>query len=255
MTQLFKRRCVSENSYIKEENKGIIKIKDIKIGDNILCRDIVSNCDEYNKIINKINTCVDKENRIKITLSNGSIIHSSKLHPILIFGENGYKYINIDDLKNNDVVIKPELNNTFNDYSNNIETNNISWFIGHHLGDGNTGLCKHKYKKNYGKREYTYETYRFRILSNSKECVDNYSKIHGLLSGSNTHVNLSKRKHYKTDVWEYHSTIKKNKELIEKYLDNQSGNKTYSSFVPNYIKNNNTWIPFLSGLIRCRWLY
>jgi len=249
LAQLFKRRCVSEHSYVKEKNKGLIKIKDIQIGDYVLSKNIENNVDKYEKVLDKFDTVVDANNRVEIMLSNGTILHSSKLHPILIFNENGYEYVNIENLKIGDVVVKPKLNGKFFDISDDDSVNDISWFIGHHLGDGNTGLCKCKTTKNYGRGEYVYERYRFRLLSNSKECVDNYAKIHKLLSNSNINVRLSTRKHYKSDVWEYHSTIKKNKEIIENYLDSQSGNKTYSSFVPNYIKNNNTWIPFISGLI------
>jgi ribonucleoside-diphosphate reductase alpha chain len=251
LTQLFKRRCVSENSYVKIKNKGLIKIKDVNVGDYILSKNINTNNDEYNLIIDKFNTNVEENDRVIITLSNGSKLKTSKKHPILTFNNNGYKYVDVKDLKINDIVIKPSLSYN-NDFSEESFENDISWFIGHHLGDGNSGYVNIKYNKNYGKKIYKYKKVRFRILGDNKECIKNYKRIHRSLlniNNDNSDVKLSTRKYYKSDVWEYSSNNNINSDIIIKYFDNQIGNKTYSSFVPSYIKKNNTWIPFLAGII------
>jgi hypothetical protein len=246
LTHLYKRRCVSDESYVKIKEKGLIKIKDVNIGDHILCNDNNNNIDEYCKVLDKFNTVVSEDDRLNIILSNGTQLKTSKKHPVLTFNDNGYEYINSEFLKINDVLIKPQLN-IFNSYSEDNNINDISWFIGHHLGDGNSGWITNIDNRHI--KQHIYKKIRIRILSNSEECVQNYERVHKLISKSKTSTHLSKRKDYKSKVWEYYSTLNENENIVDKYFDNQIGNKTYNSYIPSFIKNNNTWIPFLAGLI------
>jgi hypothetical protein len=249
LTHLYKRRCVDENSLVKIKGKGLIKISEVNIGDYILGRDINSNNDGYYKILNKFKSDVDVSDRLKVTLSNGSEIKTSKKHPILVYNDNGYEYINSGELKINDVLIKPSKDNLSIDMSDEKDLNDIAWFIGFHLGDGNSGIVNTKYKKPYGKNVYEYKRVRIRCLGDNKETIENYRRIHSALTNSKSKVSSSKRKHYKSNVWEYVSTINKNKGLVEKYFDNQIGNKTYFSKTPKFVKENNLYLPFIAGLI------
>ncbi|MFW6219249.1 MAG: LAGLIDADG family homing endonuclease [bacterium] len=117
LTQLFKRRCVEENSYVISKN-GILKIKDIKVGDYVLSRNNITGNDEYNKVLNKFISDVKKDDRLIIKLKNGTQIKTSKKHPILVLENNNLKYKNAGELKLNDLLIKPK-ENEYVEFNNN----------------------------------------------------------------------------------------------------------------------------------------
>jgi ribonucleoside-diphosphate reductase alpha chain len=234
LAQLFKRRCVEENSNVISLEKGIIPIKDIEIGMSILSYNIDTNISKFKKVLNKFYTEVEKEDRINIKFSNGSYINSSKKHPILVLDEK-YNYKNIKDIKENDITIKVEKNNIFN---NNFDENlkDIGWFIGNHMGDGTCGLKDKKY-------------IRFRNLGNEENTIKKYTEVLNFLLKSKNEYLISKSKRFKSKVWEVTFNNKDLFKIIEDYFDNQIGKKTYNGFVPSYIKDNNLYFPFIAGLI------
>jgi ribonucleotide reductase alpha subunit len=235
LVQLFKRRCVEENSKIITLEKDIISIKDVEIGMHVLSFNINNKQSEFKKVINKFNTDVDKDDRISISFINGIILNTSKKHPILTLNED-YNYKQISELKEKDVCIKIEKRffNNIDDFD--YELKDIGWFIGNHMGDGTCGLC--------GKN-----TIRFRNLGNEENTIKKYTDILNSLIDTNYDYKISTLKNYKSKVWEVSFCNKKLFNIIEKYFDNQIGKKTYNGFIPSFIKNNNLFIPFIAGLI------
>lgn len=242
LAQLFKRRCVEENSNVVT-NDGIKSIKDVKKGDYVLSYNTDKNKSEFKRVVDKFATDVDINDRIIITLSNGTKLKTSKKHPILTLKEK-YEFVKSSNLYVGDICIKPEKNNVVDKKTTDSD---IAWFIGAHLGDGTCGKIKSISKKSYG--TYTYDKLRFRMLGDNEDVVKNYENILNNLTDCNFNYKKSTQKRYKTTVWESHNTSKKLVEVCEKYLDNQIGKKVYNAIVPSYIIKNNLWIPFIAGLI------
>ncbi len=73
IVQISKRRggCVEENSFVKIQDKGILKIKNVQVGDKILSYDIHSKKSKYKTILDKYYTDVKTDNQIKVVLING----------------------------------------------------------------------------------------------------------------------------------------------------------------------------------------
>ena len=239
-----KRRCVEEDSYVCTLEKGIIKLKDVEIGDYILSFNLQKKKSEFKKVLNKFKSEVNEEDRVKIIFSNGTELKTSKNHPILIKNEN-YEYKNVRDISLGEVGIKPELQ----DIKLNFDTSlsNIGWFIGSHIGDGTCGQIKQKTDKETN--EHVSLKLRMRILNNNENVVKHYANILNELTESKSNYIKSKQKAYKVDVWEYSNNHSNINGVIEKYFDNQTGRKTYSAKIPSFIVQNNLWIPFIAGLI------
>ena len=244
LAHLMKRRCVEEDSYVCTLEKGIIKLKDVEIGDYILSFNLQKKKSEFKKVLNKFKSEVNEEDRVKIIFSNGTELKTSKNHPILIKNEN-YEYKNVRDISLGEVGIKPELQ----DIKLNFDTSlsNIGWFIGSHIGDGTCGQIKQKTDKETN--EHVSLKLRMRILNNNENVVKHYANILNELTESKSNYIKSKQKAYKVDVWEYSNNHSNINDVIEKYFDNQTGRKTYSAKIPSFIVQNNLWIPFIAGLI------
>lgn len=244
LAHLMKRRCVEEDSYVCTLEKGIIKLKDVEIGDYILSFNLQKKKSEFKKVLNKFKSEVNEEDRVKIIFSNGTELKTSKNHPILIKNEN-YEYKNVRDISLGEVGIKPELQ----DIKLNFDTSlsNIGWFIGSHIGDGTCGQIKQKTHKETN--EHVSLKLRMRILNNNENVVKNYANILNELTESKSNYIKSKQKRYKVDVWEYSNNHSNINGVIEKYFDNQIGRKVYSAKIPSFIVQNNLWIPFIAGLI------
>lgn len=229
-----KRRggCIEENTKVIIKDKGIIPIKDVKIGDYILSFNIETGKDEWKLIKDWYYTNVELEDQILLTYENGSKLETSAKHPILSITNEGYKFINYLSGK-----LNHSTNKSPNKYNNLFEYNKfdeslveISWLIGAHIGDGS---CD--------------SNYRIRFNKSDKDVVETYANRLNKITGSTTSV-VEELK-YEVNSWRYISTKKSNKEFIEKYFDNQIGDKTLTAFTPSFIKNNNLWIPYIAGLI------
>ena len=247
LAQLMKRRCVEENSKVDHKNKGIIPIKDVEIGDEILSYNKATGENEYKKVKNKFYSDVDEEDRVEIKLNNGTILKTSKKHPVLTFKNDNLEYIKAGEINQNDNLIKPKFR--YNLTTNNLDKDliDIGWFIGTHQGDGNSGWVKHKSRKN--NKEYIYHKIRIRNYGDNENIIKEYTRIYNALTNKNINYKKSNWKNYKSDVWGFSSSNNKNKELIDKYFDGKTGSKVYTCNVPNFIKENDLWIPFLAGLI------
>lgn len=231
--QLMKRRCVEENTIVNIKNKGNIPIKNVKVGDMILSFNTEFQETEYRKIEDKFFNEVSNKDKIKIELSNGTVLKTSKKHPILLYGENGYFYEKCKNIKENSVCIKPP-KNLDNTYYDDVFSD-IAWYIGCHIGDGTAGKTK--------------SGIRIRIFGDNEKVIKKYALITNNLADSKALYKKSKRKGDKTICWEYCCNKKTVNNIIEKYFDGMIGKKVYTSSVPSFIKKNNLWIPFISGLI------
>lgn len=229
-----KRRggCIEENTKVIIKDKGIIPIKDVKIGDYILSFNIETGKDEWKLIKDWYYTNVELEAQILLTYENGSKLETSAKHPILSITNKGYKFANYLSGKLNHSTNKsPNKYNNLFDYNKFDESlAEIGWLIGAHMGDGS---CD--------------SNYRIRFNKSDKDVVETYANRLNKITGSTTSV-VEELK-YEVDSWRYISTKKSNKEFIEKYFDNQIGDKTLTAFTPSFIKNNNLWIPYIAGLI------
>lgn len=238
ISQLCKRGCIEENSYVVTLNNELRKIKDINIGEYVLSYNPIDKIDTYNKVLHKeyINT---NNYNVQITTYRG-ILTTTCDHPILIFDSKSgtYKYCEATELNSKtDFVVTPIQNNDMVKLNNDIDKENIAWFIGAHMGDGSCGKNK------------LLNDYRFRILGDNEEVVKRYGSILNQLTGSNAKYIVSTKKNYKSKVWEYSNNKKSNSIVLTQFLDNQYGQKCYSGQIPKYIINNNLWIPFIAGLI------
>lgn len=240
MANLFKRRCVEENTTVITLENGPMKIKDVEIGMSVLSFDINKKESVYRKVLNKFLTNVKKEDRIEIKLDSGAILKTSTKHPILTFSEN-YNYINGGIIKEKDVCIKPN-HQTFDDSHMTKGEIDAGWFVGAHIGDGTCGAVR----RNQGSSE---KKYRFRFSGDNEEIVSEYARIFNQYSGSCANYAISYRKDYKVSVWEYANANIDNLKILSKYIDNQYGKKTYSAKTPKIIKEKNLWWPYIAGLI------
>lgn len=251
LAQLYKRRCVEEGSYVITKEKGHIPIKYVEPGQHVLSFDIKSKKTVFKKIINKFYTDVLENDRVVVTFKNGARLKTSKKHPILSIDAN-YKYILVGDLKVGDVGIRPPLTTckiNFPKTSKNMQ--DMGWFIGAHIGDGSCDLHVHKQKRTHQKGTTIYKSdqYRFRNTGDNKDVIDKYGLIFNKIAKKAANVHKSYRKDYSVDCWEFCSSAKSNKIVLDKYLDGQIGSKTYSAFIPKFIRKNNLFWPFLVGLI------
>jgi len=235
LVQLMKRRCVEENSIVNIKNKGLLPIKDVSSGDDILSFNTKDKITEYKKVNKVFCTKVKKKDRVEIKFSNGSILKTSKKHPILILEEEGYRYKKCGELKEKDVCIQPSKGQyDYLSFEDNLS--DIAWYIGCHIGDGSVGKLKNG-------------NLRLRNTGDNELVIKKYAEITNLLTGSKANYRRSTRKDYKTQCWEYSNNKKSLFGVVSKYFDNMIGKKTYSCFVPDFIKDNNLWIPFISGLV------
>ena len=234
--QLSKRGggCIWENTNVVIKDKGIVPIKDVNVGDYILSFNINTRKDEWKRINDKYYTDVKLEDQIELEYSNGTRLKTSKKHPILWLDKDGYKYKSFNDGYAVGFTNRTITNSDFN-YCGS-ENDDIAWLIGHHIGDGTIGNANSKHNT------------RIRILGDNKEVIDKYASILGNITGSVSAVKQSTRKSYKSTVWEYTSNNKNNTKFID-LIDNQVGSKTYTCFIPKFIKDNDLYIPFIAGLI------
>ncbi len=233
LVQLSKRRCVGSETKIIHKIKGCISIEEVRIGDEILSFNLDTKQSEFKKVLNKFETIVPINNRIQIQTNNGSIIRTSKKHEILSFGNNEYNYTKDCNFEDNDCLIHPEYNDKFLNYDKSL--NDIGWWIGYHIGDGACNVNNNKA--------------RFRVLDDNLDVVKKYAEITNKLCNSNCKVSNKSPKRYKTQVYTFCHKSKKALEILNIYLDNQHGSKTYTANIPKFVIDNNIWLPFLAGLI------
>ena len=95
MTHIFRRGggCIEEHQEVIT-NRGIIPIKDVAIGDEVLSFNIKTNEVEVQRVQNKYLADVKLEEQIKITYDNGTVLRTSVKHPVLLKTDDGWKYEN-----------------------------------------------------------------------------------------------------------------------------------------------------------------
>lgn len=95
MTHIFRRGggCIEEHQEVIT-NRGIIPIKDVAIGDEVLSFNIKTNEVEVQRVQNKYLADVKLEEQIKITYDNGTVLRTSVKHPVLMKEGEGWKYEN-----------------------------------------------------------------------------------------------------------------------------------------------------------------
>ena len=117
LAQLMKRRCVEANTYVIIKGVGPTEIKKVRVGNEILSFDINTGENVFKKIKDVFLTEVPARDRISITYRDGTVLKTSKKHPVLVVSENGFEYRNAYDLKIHDKNITQ--------YHNNVEVTSI----------------------------------------------------------------------------------------------------------------------------------
>src|SRR5690606_5426285 len=77
LAQLFKRRCVEENTLVFTLEKGPIPIKNVSVGMQVLSYDLDLKKVVFKKVLDKFNTDVPKEDRVVVSFSSGAKLHTS----------------------------------------------------------------------------------------------------------------------------------------------------------------------------------
>lgn len=234
LLQIEKRRggCIEENTNVIIKGKGIIKIKDVRVGDEILAFDIKTRKDTWRMVNDVYITDVKLEDQVLLKYKNGTILETSRKHPVLKLSDKEYKFESVES---------GSLDGSWNKSPNfigNVVYNNtdswkseIAWTIGCHLGDG---TCD---KNN-----------RIRITDDCETIVKSYAENINKIVGS--HVNYSKRKdeRYRVDMWDFASKSKKNSIFVN-LIDNQVGVKSHTCFIPKFIKENDLYPQFIAGFV------
>lgn len=225
--------CIEENTKIIVKNKGRIPIKDVKIGDYVLSFNVSTHKDEWKKVLDWHYTNVKLEDQIEYVYSNGIRLKTSKKHPILTLTPDGYCFKKYDELKAESHTNK-SLNQKEMSYIPNQEIDDISWFIGCHMGDGTADYRRCP---------------RIRINGDNYQVIHNYANVLSKLNNSIIKPHRDNSAHYKSIMWGATSSSQNNVVIFNKYFDNQINKKTYTWKVPEYIKNNDAYVPFLAGLL------
>jgi len=241
LAQLYKRRCVEENSFVITKEKGHLYIKDVKVGMHVLSFDIKNKKNVYKKVLDKFDAFVEPEDRISIRYSNGATLNTSKKHPVLNLKEK-YEYKLAGSIEIGDINLRPPIGDGCKKDLNSLS--DTGWFIGTHIGDGSCGIRMQK-----GSNNNRYKHYRFRITGDNEKVIEGYKDVFNSIAGTKANYHISHRKDYKTKCWSFASSRRGNKEIAETLLDHQVGSKTYSAKIPSFIRKNNLWWSFIAGLI------
>jgi len=245
LVQLMKRRggCIEENTSVIIKDKGIIPIKNVRIGDEILSFNIITKKDEWKLVKDWYYTDVDFKDQIEICTRSGIRLKTSQKHPLLIL-QDDYSFKSYIDCKYDNLFSKTlSLHDLNYDHK---KISDIGWWIGCHMGDGTATKIGYKSRKSGNKTE------SLLILGDNENVIKKYKEVHFKLSGSNCTIlkeGSDGKSRFKSTVWSYRSSCNANKKIIDTYLDGEIGLKTYTWKVPNYILKNDLWIPFLAGLI------
>ena len=210
------RRCIEENSRVST-TRGLVKIKDIKIGELVL-----TSSGKYRKVINIFNQGIQET--VKITTPMGTLICTPN-HRLSVYKSlRAYSWKRADKLKSTDRLIS---------IPHTIGVNGISddyvWLIGFYIGDGNAYI-----RKDYG-GTVTFTMTRERLNGNlGDKCISILKNI-----GFNPKI----REEGKVGRIRVHS-----KEFAEELQKFKKPNK--EQIVPDFIWNGTSKIrsAFIAGL-------
>jgi DNA polymerase III alpha subunit len=128
------RRCLDENSLVLMSNGNRKRIKDVEVGDKVVCIDNSNNI-THKPVINKFNNGIKQT--YKIYTQQDNYIIATDNHKILT--QNGWKQVK--ELTNNDYVMTPSV---IHPTSDNLKPNqrlseNEMFLLGLLIGDGSIG--------------------------------------------------------------------------------------------------------------------
>lgn len=129
------RRCVDENTLVTMSNGDIKKIKDINVGDNVMCYDEVNNKMTYKPVVNVFDN--GEKECFRISTKQDEEIIATADHKVLT--QDGWK--EVKDLTLNDYIMKPKTYHAYKDNipSNKKPSNDLMYLIGLLIGDGTLG--------------------------------------------------------------------------------------------------------------------
>ena len=100
--------CLRPDMYVDintDGNNAKIQIKDLKIGDLIKTKCPATGAIIFKTVENVWETIVEQDNQVKLTFENGTIIHCSNNHPIMVFENNSIVEKKPEELQFEDDVI------------------------------------------------------------------------------------------------------------------------------------------------------
>ncbi|OGQ30643.1 MAG: hypothetical protein A3A72_03835, partial [Deltaproteobacteria bacterium RIFCSPLOWO2_01_FULL_38_9] len=148
-------RCVSGFTPVYIKNKGIVVIRDVKVGDYVLTHN-----GEYKRVIAKNVRKIDKDEKIfRFQTFLGNEFKITEKHKIWIWKNNKPLWVAIEKVKMNDEVVFPMINlevkklpksmilSTTDMYKKKISLNkNFFRFLGYWIGDGYTNTNNDTYR-------------------------------------------------------------------------------------------------------------
>lgn len=231
LTALMKRRCVSENTKVYVEGKGLVTISEVKVGDKVLSFNPETEKEEFLSVSGHWETEVADQDKIAILTESGIRLETSKKHPVLVLNKkNGkYQYITSGELSAGDLLLSPSKKPY--SFSQEENENDLAWFVGAYLGCGNVFPANYKYN--------------LHILAEVKEFVEKFVTIAGNIT--DFIPSLPSDNNREDSFWRCISIIDSNKEIGGNYFGGQTNKRPLSIFVPDSI--NLTTLPaFLAGL-------
>jgi len=135
--------CLHEDTEIIIKDRGVKKIKDISIGDEVLTFDNYKS--KYTIVRNKRE--VKSDDVIKFNMMKNGDLTCTGDHKLLVFSDGEYKFKKACDINYSDMLIEPS---SFNIDSKYEFDNNICYLAGLIFADGH--ICKSNYIRIYNTR-------------------------------------------------------------------------------------------------------
>ena len=243
-----KAGCVAPNTLVVTE-KGYVTAKQAVIEQHqqILSYDKKTSHFEMRPILKHMTTHVPQNENIEIESHLGTLTTSIK-HPVLVYRDNKLQYIRADEINTTDALVHHQLEAKA-DKKDALK----AWVAGAHLGDGSAYEKKFTYASSEGKWQQQAEMHGkrliFKIRAAEREVVERYALFFEQFYDSHAKV-VSTVTLNNTPVWDFTVASFKASAASE-LIDNQTGKKTHSLKVPQWIKHapEKYFLPFLAGLI------
>ncbi|NOQ36616.1 MAG: hypothetical protein GQ569_12105, partial [Methylococcaceae bacterium] len=202
---------------------------------------------EMRFILKHMTTHVPKDENIEIESHLGSLTTSIK-HPVLVYRDDKLQYVRADEVNATDAMVHKQLA-----WQADKKEALKAWFAGAHLGDGSAYEKKFTYSSSHGKWQQQAQMHGkrlvFKIRAAEREVVERYALFFEQFYDCHAKV-VSTVTPNNTPVWDFTVASFKASAASE-LIDEQTGKKTHSLKVPQWIKQNpeKHFLPFLAGLI------
>lgn len=227
--------CVPPNAPVLTD-RGIVEIKDIKIGDKVWSWNQKEKRLEYKPVTQLHDVIVEKSENVKITGRYGHVI-TSKKHPLLVLRNGEWTFVKAGE------IIKGDILQRFNVKKNKIEFDKKAWFVGSYLGDGTS------------RRQKKYDGLHVRLNGNNESVVASFANTLSEIANIETKYTVDESKHYSVPMWKMDKTLYRDNKIAKQWdtlVGHYTAAKTKYIHIPEWIKSTydkNIFMSFLAGLI------